>query len=1525
MLRARERVRDDAALVGDVASSVSRALGLDSTNRTLGRNVVIAAVDAHIAAVSAAAAGGGGGRGGGDGDLNTDASAAVAAAIGGGTGGSSEASLKRGEAEFQKAAKGYGPLGDAMLSDLFRKVTTRLRGSLVQLQAAQEEEESGGDAGPEEEGGVAGFGKAERLSGFGAGRALKGGLVKRHTFQAPTPRVQQVSVLGLDKLAAQQRAEKQAALEAVGGGKGGGTNRSTAPRGGALSFADQESGEDRGVSGVEGVRTGGRRAAGAQGGGGGGGNGGGGTEPGDGEGTGGKKEPRQRHYRSRPGPDTPSHPGGVNRSAKEKIDEKERSRKRAATTTTTTTAKNDSAGTSRRSRWGSSAVAIPEVAVAGAGEGGEARERGGGRRNDGDRREGGGRKRDDRDRDRDRNAGDQSSRRESSSSSRRESGSGGSRRDRDSGRSATNGGDSSRSKRSRSPGGGSVSRTRNRSRSRSRSRSPERRRPRTRERWEDAVTPSSRSGARDKGSSWLPTPLPSPSRRRPDGSRADPTRAGIGLDESEWEEPERLSSTPLPSPGVSTRGDSGVGRGGEGKTPMTGGDDGDGGWDRPSPSPRSGWDRPSPTPSSISSRDARSTRGTGWSTRGGGDGSEGVDNQDWEAQQRRTAKIDDEEFDRGFYLRDDGGGAMEDSEASNPFLGDEKKFAAKEAEMAKLRAKGEGKIANRTAKASQMSADQDAWENNRLLTSGALFEGEVSLTFDDGEDQRVQLIVHSLKPPFLDGRVSFSMQQKMVPTVKDPSSDFALCARNGSATLRHQREKREKGKMRQRFWELGGSRMGKAMGVADEKEGGGDEEEGEGDGKEEGEEDMDYKKAAGFQQHMKKTEAMSHFSKSKTMLEQREFLPIFQVKDDLLRVIRDNQVVIIVGETGSGKTTQMTQYLHEGGFTQFGKVGCTQPRRVAAMSVAKRVSEEMGVGLGDEVGYAIRFEDVTSEKTIIKYMTDGVLLRESLRYKDLDSYSCIVMDEAHERALNTDVLFGTLKKVVQHRRDLKLVVTSATLDAQRFSDFFGGVPVYNIPGRTFHVEKYFSKTPQEDYVDAAVKQALQIHLSHPPGDILIFMTGQEDIETTCEVLAERLGTLESGKIPPLLLLPMYSQLPADLQAKIFESADEGVRKCVVSTNIAETSLTVDGVRYVIDAGFCKLKVYNPKIGMDALQITPISQANANQRSGRAGRTGEGFCYRLYSNRQFEEELLPMQIPEIQRTNLGNVVLLLKSLGVENLLEFDFMDPPPQDNIQSSLYQLWILGALDNTGGLTALGRKMVEFPLDPPLAKMLIFSEKLGCSAEVLVVVSMLSVPSVFFRPKDREEESDAAREKFFVPESDHLTLLNVFQQWKVNNFGSQWCTDHFIHVKGLRKAREVHAQLLDIMRQQRISHESCGQANWDTVRKAICSAYFYNSAKIKGIGEYVNMLTGMPCALHPSSALSGLGYTPDYVTYHELIFTTKEYMTNVTAVEAEWLAELGPMFFSVKESYKTRLEKRVREREDKAKMEVEMKEAEDR
>jgi pre-mRNA-splicing factor ATP-dependent RNA helicase DHX38/PRP16 len=552
-------------------------------------------------------------------------------------------------------------------------------------------------------------------------------------------------------------------------------------------------------------------------------------------------------------------------------------------------------------------------------------------------------------------------------------------------------------------------------------------------------------------------------------------------------------------------------------------------------------------------------------------------------------------------------------------------------------------------------------------------------------------------------------------------------------------------------------------------------------------------------------------------------------------------------------------------------------------------------------------------------MTDGVLLRESLRSGDLDKYSCIIMDEAHERSLNTDVLFGILKKVCARRRDLKLIVTSATMDADKFSKFFGNVPTFKIPGRTFPVDVLYHKTPCEDYVEAATKQVLTIHLTHPVGDILVFMTGQEDIEAVCFLVREKLEQMqnEGTKVPSLAILPIYSQLPSDLQAKIFEKAPEGTRKCIVATNIAETSLTVDGILYVVDCGYCKMKVFNPRIGMDSLQIYPVSQANANQRSGRAGRTGPGTAYRMYTETAFHTELLLNTVPEIQRTNLSNVVLLLKSLGVANLLEFDFMDPPPQENILNSMYQLWVLGALDNSGNLTPLGRKMVEFPLDPPLSKMLIMAEELECTSEVATIVSMLSVPTVFFRPKGREEESDSAREKFFVPESDHLTLLNVYLQWKSNGHRSDWCTEHFIHSKAMKKVREVRAQLTDIMKQQKIANISCG-TGWDVVRKCICSAYFHNSARFKSIGEYLNMRNGMPCFLHPTSSLYGLGYTPDYIVYHELVMTTKEYMQCVTAVDGQWLAELGPMFFTVKETGISRFDRVRKENEDKKRMEEE-------
>ena len=641
-----------------------------------------------------------------------------------------------------------------------------------------------------------------------------------------------------------------------------------------------------------------------------------------------------------------------------------------------------------------------------------------------------------------------------------------------------------------------------------------------------------------------------------------------------------------------------------------------------------------------------------------------------------------------------------------------------------------------------------------------------------------------------------------------------------------------------------------------------------------------------------KLEAVSEFAKTKTIKEQKESLPIFSVKEELLNIIRDNKVTIIVGETGSGKTTQLTQYLYENGYAKYGIIGCTQPRRVAAVCVAKRVSEEMGTELGDIVGYTIRFEEFINEKTTkIKYMTEGILLRESLTDNELNTYSVIIMDEAHERSLCTDVLFGILKKIIAKRRDLKLIITSATMNSKKFSSFFGDAPIYQIPGRTFQVTYNYAKSTPEDYVDAAVKKAIEVHLRYPQGDILVFMTGQEDIEATCLLLNERLKRFE-GNVPKIVILPIYSQLPSDYQARIFQKTK--YRKCIVATNIAETSLTLDGVKYVIDSGLCKLKVYNPKIGMDALRVTPISQANANQRGGRAGRTGPGLCFRLYTEHSFNNEMWENNVPEIQRTNLANVVLLLKSLKIDNLLEFEFMDPPPHDTILNSMYQLWQLGALDDNGDLTELGKVMVEFPLDPSLSKILIVSEKYGCSSEIATIVSMLNVQSIFVRPKDYEKQADLARERFYIPESDHLTLLNVYEKWRLNNNSIEWANENFLNYKSLKKVNDVRKQIILIMLNNNINLISCNN-NWEYVRKCIIAGYFLNAAKLKGIGEYVNLRTGIPCVLHPSSAIYSLGYTPDYCVYHELIMTSKEYMSCVTAIEPSWLVEVAPNFFSFK------------------------------
>lgn len=792
---------------------------------------------------------------------------------------------------------------------------------------------------------------------------------------------------------------------------------------------------------------------------------------------------------------------------------------------------------------------------------------------------------------------------------------------------------------------------------------------------------------------------------------------------------------------------------------------------------------------------------------------------------------------------------------------------------------------------------------------------------DTNDFSRISLASHFFVPPFLESaRDSLSLLVgsnlktdnfisaigPSVEVVKDSTSELALSSKNGSLVVKDRKTKRERSKQAKDRSKLEGTALGNVLGVEDEPL-----EEHHNDGPNE------------------EPTAESHLS----IQQQRRSLPAYAVKNDLMRTLLENQITIVVGETGSGKTTQLAQFLYEEGFgsniSKDGRrkmIGCTQPRRMAAMSVAKRVSEEMNCVLGEEVGYSIRFEDRTShKKTIVKYMTDGVLLREILVDPTLENYSCVIMDEAHERSLNTDILLGLFKVLLSKRKDLKLIVTSATMNADRFSSFFGNAPQFIIPGRTFPVDIMFSKTSCSDYVETAVKQVLTIHLANSArtkssdGDILVFMTGQEDIEVTCELLKEKLDLLDDP--PPLDVYPVYSTLPADLQKKIFNKLSSSRRKVVVATNIAETSLTVDGIKYVIDTGLIKMKMFNPKLGMDMLQVVPVSLANANQRSGRAGRTGPGVAYRLYTERATDiKQMYAQPIPEIQRTNLSNILLLLKSLKVDDIKTFPFLDSPPVDLLNYSLYNLWSIGAVDDLGDMTDLGRAMTSFPIDPTLSKLIIIANKpqFQCSDEILSIISMLSVPSVFFRPKERAREADLAREKFLVFESDHLTLLNVYLQFETqlkkgqSNYRriSQWCTKNFLHLKSLLRARDIRNQLLLIMKKKGLSVVRLEKD--DDIRKCLCAAYYQQLAKLVKISisgndqaEYTNLRYNfMKMYIHPTSALNGgTNMAPSYVVYHELVLTSKEYINCVTAVDPLWLLEFGYMFYEVSSATRQKIE----------------------
>ncbi|CEP19049.1 hypothetical protein [Parasitella parasitica] len=808
-------------------------------------------------------------------------------------------------------------------------------------------------------------------------------------------------------------------------------------------------------------------------------------------------------------------------------------------------------------------------------------------------------------------------------------------------------------------------------------------------------------------------------------------------------------------------------------------------------------------------------------------------------------------------------------------------------------AKGAEDIPSRSVK--RMSSPE-RWELKQLIASGVVDPADYPELNEDTDfsgnvetEEEIDVEVREEEPPFLKGQTKQTLDLSPVKVVKIPDGTMNRSALAGASLAKERRELRQQ----QQQQEMDAVPQDVNTPWLDPMAGP--------DGRQFAQDARGS--AAGSRPDQVPEWKKATFNNATTfgkvtslsIQEQRESLPTYKLRSSLIEAVRENQMLIVVGDTGSGKTTQMTQYLAEEGFANNGRIGCTQPRRVAAMSVAKRVAEEVGCRVGQEVGYTIRFEDCTSPETRIKYMTDGMLLRECLIDPEMSQYSVVILDEAHERTISTDVLFGLLKRAAKKRPDLKLVITSATLDADKFATYFNNCPIFTIPGRTYPVEVLYTKDPETDYLDAALITVMQIHLSEPPGDILLFLTGQEEIDTASEILFERMKAL-GNDVPELIILPVYSALPSEMQSRIFDPAPPGSRKVVIATNIAETSITIDGIYYVIDPGFVKQNKWDAKLGMDSLVVVPISQAAARQRAGRAGRTGPGKCYRLYTETAYRNEMLPNTIPEIQLLNLSMTVLTLKAMGINDLLHFDFMDPPPENNLIQALEQLYALQALDDEGLLTRLGRKMAEFPLDPQLSKMLIQSVDLGCSEEILTIVAMLTAQNVFYRPKEKQAQADQKKAKFHQPEGDHLTLLTVYNGWKGSKFSNAWCFDNYIQARSMKRAQDVRKQLLGIMDRYRHDIVSCGR-NYTKVCRALVSGYFRNAAKKDPQEGYKTLLEGTPVYIHPSSALFNKG--PEWVIYHEIVFTSKEYMREITAIDPKWLTEAAPTFFRIADANK--------------------------
>ncbi|WP_108125455.1 ATP-dependent RNA helicase HrpA [Saccharospirillum mangrovi] len=645
------------------------------------------------------------------------------------------------------------------------------------------------------------------------------------------------------------------------------------------------------------------------------------------------------------------------------------------------------------------------------------------------------------------------------------------------------------------------------------------------------------------------------------------------------------------------------------------------------------------------------------------------------------------------------------------------------------------------------------------------------------------------------------------------------------------------------------------------------------------------------------------FERSRAGLDQREAslptihlndeLPVSERADDIRAAIEANQVVIVAGETGSGKTTQLPKICLQAGLGRAGQIGHTQPRRLAARSVAGRLAEELNVSLGQAVGYQVRFTDATADDTLIKLMTDGILLNEIQHDPYLNRYDTLIIDEAHERSLNIDFLLGYLKRLLPQRPDLKLIITSATIDVERFASHFDGAPVIEVSGRTFPVEVlYRPMSPdEEDYaadIPGAVLNAIEeierleaAGETHARGgDVLVFLPGEREIRETFQ-------TLKRAQLRHTELLPLYARLSASEQQRIF--SEHSGRRIVLSTNVAETSLTVPGIHYVVDSGLVRISRYSTRSKVQRLPIEPVSQASANQRAGRCGRIAPGVCIRLFDEADFKQRA-EFTDPEILRTNLASVILQMLHMRLGQVEDFPFLEAPDSRQIRDGYTLLSELAAVTNNGRLTPLGKELARLPVDPRLGRMVIEANRQKALTEVLVIASALSLPDPRERPQDKQQAAAEKHAQDKDKDSDFLALWNLWQRYEEQRQAlsqsqlRKFCKQQFLNYLRMREWRDIHRQLTLLCRDLGYK-ANVEPAGYESIHKALASGLLSQIAAFKEERQYT-AARGRQCRIHPSSALSRRG--PKWLVAAELVETTQLFARTVARIEPRWLEPLA-------------------------------------